>query len=271
MAPVDASRSVRSATVRMLLPNPSDDVDAFDVYTAPGRAPIGDRPWVVVNMITTVDGATADAEGRSGGLSGPADRQAFTALRSVADVVVAGAGTVRAEDYGPARISPERQRARVERGQTPQPRIAVVSGSLNLDPGARLFGDPAGPRPILITYARSDPAARRRLAEVADVIVAGEEALDWPAAVRELRRTTGAGVALVEGGPTVNGHLLGDDLIDEMCLTIAPGVAGGTSPRAVRGQAHHGLRRAELAHALEDDGFLLLRYVTRRAGGSTDG
>jgi riboflavin-specific deaminase-like protein len=255
----------------MLLPTPADDIDSFAVYTDPHRAPVGDRPWVLVNMITTVDGATADAEGRSAGLGGPADREVFTALRGVADVIVAGAGTVRAEDYGPARISAERQRDRVKRGQAPRPRIAVVSGSLDLDPAARLFADPGGPRPIVITSAASDPAARRRLAGGADLIVTGDEALDWPAALRELRRTTGAGVALVEGGPTVNGHLLADDLVDEMCLTIAPGLAGGTSHRAVRGGAHHELRRATLAHALEDDGFLLLRYVTRRAAGSTDG
>src|SRR5215472_15738405 len=54
--------------------------------------------WVRANMIASVDGAIA-VEGRSGPLSGVADKLVFAVLRSLADVIVVGARTVRAERY----------------------------------------------------------------------------------------------------------------------------------------------------------------------------
>jgi riboflavin biosynthesis pyrimidine reductase len=238
------------------------EVDPLTLYTAPDRvAP--DRPWVVVNMVATVDGATADPTGRSGGLGGDADRQVFGALRSVADVIVAGAATVKAEDYGPARVTPERQAARVARGQDPLPRIAVVTASLRLDPTARLFTS-GGPRPLVLTIENSDPAARDRLAHDADIVVAGTDTLDWPLALRELNDRVGARVVLVEGGPSVNGQLIG--LIDELCLTVAPLMAGGRAPRIAHGERPPDMQDMRLAHVVEDAGYLLLRYVAAQPG-----
>ncbi|HEY8524011.1 MAG TPA: dihydrofolate reductase family protein [Acidimicrobiales bacterium] len=250
----------------MLLPEPAATVDVASLYAAPARGPVGDRPWVAVNMITTVDGAATDPEGRTGGLANPGDREAFVAIRAVADVIVAGAGTVRAEDYGRAKLSPTLQEQRVARSQAPRPRIAVISATLRLDPGARLFEGPEDERPLVVTVESADPEARRRLAEVADIVVAGERTVEWPRALAELRAATGADVAVVEGGPTVNGQLLVDDLVDEMCVTVAPVLAGGDAPRIAHGLRPHADRRLRLAHALEDDGYLLLRYVADRSG-----
>jgi riboflavin biosynthesis pyrimidine reductase len=80
--------------------NPAD-VDPAVVYGADSRKPVGDRPWVLANMIASIDGAATDPTGRSAGLGGPADLRVFSAIRAVADVVLAGAGTVRTERYGP--------------------------------------------------------------------------------------------------------------------------------------------------------------------------
>src|SRR2546423_15318466 len=91
-------------------------------------------------MISSVDGAAA-VEGRSGGLGGPADRKVFAALRSLADVVLVAAGTVRAENYGPGKVP-----------------IAVVSGSLRLDWDAPFF-TAATHRPIVVTASRAPAAA----------------------------------------------------------------------------------------------------------------
>jgi riboflavin-specific deaminase-like protein len=210
-------------------------------------------------MVCTTDGATADPDARSGGLSGPADRRVFHTLRALADVIVAGAATVRAENYGQAVMAPEVQAARVARGQAPLPRVAVVSRSLALGPHLRLF-TMDGPRPLVLTSAASPAEARERLAEVAEVVVFGREDLDWQAALGELRHRAGAGIALVEGGPSVNGQLV-EGLVDELCLTVAPLLAGGRAARVAHGAPPAAMEHLRLAHVVEDDGFLLLRYV----------
>jgi riboflavin biosynthesis pyrimidine reductase len=245
----------------MLLPTQTPVVDAVAVYAAESRRAVDSRPWVAVNMISTADGAATDAEGRTGGLASAADREVLIAIRAVGDVVVAGAGTVRAENYGPARMPPEIEAARVDRGQARWPRIAVVSASLRLDPTARLFQEPADERPLIVTVEAADEEARRRLEPVADIVVAGDDRVDWPVALTELRRATGAEVAVVEGGPMVIGELVIDDVIDEMCLTLAPVLAGGEAPRIAHGVRPDIARTMRLAHLLEADGFLLLRYL----------
>src|SRR5205823_11342695 len=132
--------------VRQLFPIPMDDVDPAASYAADDRT--GPR-WVLVNMITTVDGATTVA-GRSGGLGGPADKRVFAAIRSVADVILVGAGTVRAENYGPDR------------------RLAIVTASLDLEPDARVFtGDVP---PTVLTTSDADPGRRTALAGVANIV-----------------------------------------------------------------------------------------------------
>ena len=128
-------------------------------------------PWLLVNMVSSLDGAIA-VDGRVGGLAGPADKEMFTALRAVADVVMAGAGTVRAEGYGPPRPSEATRAARLARGQAEVPHLAIVSRSLYLDLTTPLFTEAKTP-PIVITCAASDEERRRPLAEVADVIVGG--------------------------------------------------------------------------------------------------
>ena len=114
-----------------IYPAPGGEVSAADAVAADRPAPAG-RPWVMLNMIASVDGAAA-LEGTSGGLGGEADRALFRELRGLADVVIVASGTVRAEDYGPARPSESLRAARRDRGQPEAPPIAVISGSLKLD------------------------------------------------------------------------------------------------------------------------------------------
>ena len=203
--------------------NPAD-VDPADVYGADSRQPVGDRPWVLANMIASIDGAATDPTGRSAGLGGPADLQVFSAIRAVADIVLAGAGTVRTERYGPARLLPAQQEARRSRGQSPQPRIAVVTRSLAFDLDLPLFRDASDEyRPIVITTTAgldrvrgsgdaAGATAARDLAMVAEIVVAGDQSVDWDTALRALRTTARAGVVLVEGGPSTNAQLIAADL-----------------------------------------------------------
>jgi riboflavin-specific deaminase-like protein len=250
--------------MRELWPSPGAEADPAAAYAAdPRPAPEG-RPWVLANMISSADGAATLATGTSGGLGGPADREVFAAIRAVADVIVVGAGTVAAEDYGPARLSPALREARAARGQAPVPRIAVVSASLRLDPGLRLFADAApDARPLVVTAADADERRRRRLAEVADVVEVGDEQVEWPEALAALASDTAARVVLCEGGPRTNAQLIAADLLDELCVTLAPILVDGEAPRIAQGPGTSHLRRLALSRVLEADGYLFLRYARR--------
>ena len=246
--------------MRSLLP-PSDDVDVVEAYAAARPAPVG-RPWVLADMIATADGA-ATVDGRSGGLGGTGDRAVFRAVRAVADVVLVGAGTVRAERYGPATATPELAERRAARGQAPAPRIAVVTASAELDPDLPLFGDPARP-PLVLTTASADAGRRSALAEVAEVVEVTDAPRLRPADALRALHDRGAAVVLCEGGPSLLGQVVADDLLDELCLSVAPTLAAGGAPRiAVADQAV--AAPMALAHVLEDEGYLFLRYV-RPAG-----
>jgi riboflavin-specific deaminase-like protein len=246
--------------VDQLFPRSRQVADAAALYRQDERPAHADRPWIALNMVAAVDGAVSIAR-RSGGLSGPADRTIFHALRAAADVILVGAGTVRDENYGPPKTSPEDQAARRARGQQPFPTIAVVSGRLHLEPDAKLFQD-TPTRPLVIGTGLADAAHRTKLAAAADVVIAGDQTLDAPHAVRLLHER-GAAVVICEGGPTLNGALLAAGLVDEICLTISPLVAAGDHVGIVHGPALDPPTPVTIDRVLEDDGFLFLRYLVR--------
>jgi riboflavin biosynthesis pyrimidine reductase len=253
--------------MRILWPAPSggeDDLDPVAVVAAEARPAPPGRPWVLANMIASADGSATDAGGRSGGLGGPADKAVFGAVRAVADVVVAGAATVITEDYGPSRPPARVRDQRVARGQAPAPRIAVTSASLAIEPTRRLFAE-ASPdaRPLVLTVAAADPARRRALEAVADVHVVGDEQVDWARAFALLHAEVGARVVLCEGGPSTIGQLAADDLLDELCLTIAPVLVAGDGPRIARA-APVPDRGLSLARVLAADDHLFVRYLRAR-------
>jgi len=225
--------------------------------------PAGAAPWLRASMVASVDGA-ASLAGRSGGLSGPADRLVFSVLRSLADVIVVGAGTARAEGYRPVRDGEVWAPLRAARA--PVPPIAVVTGRLGLNDDAPLLaGTASGARTIVLTTEAAPAARRARVARHADVIVAGRDAVS-PAEAVDALAARGYRRVLVEGGPALLGQVSAAGLLDEVCLTVSPVLEGGhagrilTAPPASPGAAG-GLR---LAHVLEDRGFLLCRYLRAR-------
>lgn len=244
--------------MRQLLPD-ACDVDPPLVHaTVPRPAPAG-RPWVMVNMVASVDGATA-VEGRSGALGSSADREVFGALRAAADVVLAGAATVNAERYRPPQTPGDVQETRRLRGQRPKPRIAVVSGQLSVDPTLELFADPAE-RPIIITTVDADTERRSRLEPLADVIAVGEGRVDLGAALAALSPV--GSLVLCEGGPTLNGQLLENDLVDEVNLSISPVLTSGSARRLAMGRVSLE-RHLTMAHLWTADDMLLARYLVER-------
>jgi riboflavin-specific deaminase-like protein len=248
--------------VRQLLPHLIDDADPVTLYAADARPAPADRPWVMVNMIASVDGATAVAQ-RSGGLGGPADRQVFRALRELPDAILVGASTVRTEGYGPVRLEDEAVKRRRDRGQQDTARLVIVSGSLELDATSSLFTE-SEIAPIIVTSALSDERRRRELSEVAEVVVVGTERVSMHDTLRRLR-TMGMDTVLCEGGPIVNAQLMAGDLVDEWCQTYSPMLVGGTSTRAAFGnEVSDLLPHLRLRRLLEQDGMLMADYVRTR-------
>ena len=241
--------------MRSLYPDSNAEIDPVAAYA--DMPVVTARPAVRLNMIVSVDGGTSWG-GVSGALGGPADKSLFAALRSLADLVVVAAGTMRAEGYGPARLPDAMQEARAARGQTRVPPIAVVSRSCRLDWDTPFFTD-AEERPLVITVSDAEAGDRKRAAGVAEVVVAGEGDVDFALAFEELGRR-GVRSALAEGGPTLNGQLARADLLDELCVTLAPRLASGDAKRILAGSTLEALGLLALHAVYEDDDFLFLRY-----------
>ncbi len=236
--------------MRLIHPTASDDVDLSQAYA------YQDDRCVRLNMVASVDGGTW-LKGLSGGLSGGGDRRIFGVLRGQADVIVAGAATVRAEGYGPAR--PRESWRELRRGRPAAPPVAVVTRRLDLDLTAPLFTEAApDARTIVITCAAAPRDRREEAARHAEVIVTGETGVDLAAAVGELAER-GLGRILCEGGPKINAQLAAADLVDELCLTVSPMLIGGDAARILDGP--DSLTSLGLAHVLEEDGFLFTKYV----------
>lgn len=240
--------------MRRLLPDPVGEVSDEDLAAAHAYPEAG--PWVRANMVSTADGA-ASREGRSGGISGAADKRLFAVLRGLADAVLVGAGTARTEGYGPARAKPAYADLRRRLGQAPAPVLALVSARLDLDPAAPLFAE-AEQRPVVLTVEEAPADRRAALAAVADVVDAGEVRVDAGRAVDALAER-GLPRVLCEGGPTLLAAVVGAGRLDELCLTLSPLLLAGTAPRVLAGPPVDAPLRLVRVH--EDGGTLFLGYA----------
>jgi riboflavin biosynthesis pyrimidine reductase len=224
-------------------------------------------PWVRANMVASVDGA-GSLDARSGGLSGDADRTLFKVLRSLADVILAGAATARAERYRPVRDREVWPRLR--QGRTPTPPIAVITRGLSISADDPLLTKaPEDARTIVLTTQAAPPARRAAVARHADLAVAGRDEVSPADAVAALAER-GHRRILVEGGPKLLGQFVAAGLLDELCLTVSPLLEAGDAgrimaplPDAKPGRDDDGAATGlRLGHVLEDHGFLFCRYLS---------
>jgi riboflavin biosynthesis pyrimidine reductase len=238
--------------------------DPLAPYAQVSRARPDGGCWVMANMVGGLDGSAAIG-GRVAALSTAPDRELFTLLRALADVVLAGAQTVRREGYRDIRLPAARVAARQAAGRPDVPRLAVVTRSLDLDWSSPAFSaPPAASRPLVITCEAAGGARLERAAEHAEVMVAGQDRVDLAQALAGLAGR-GHRVVLCEGGPTLLGELVAIGRLDELCLTIAPVMGGDPLPVSIA-PAGAPLRHFALRHVLCGDGTLFLRYD--RAGDS---
>ena len=246
--------------MRRMLPD-HQDLGLTGLYEGLTLPAGDDRPWVALGMVATLDGAAA-VDGDTAELGGEADGVAFRRLRDAADAILVGAGTVREENYGPPSATAERRADRQARGLAARPRLAIVTGSLNLASDHRVFSDPEQ-RPVVLTHGQAPTDAADALGEVADVVRVGDDTIDLAAGLMELR-ALGLRRILCEGGPSLNGALLVEDLIDEIFVTISPVAAGGEAARIIRSGEPEVAHRFVVSSLYEHDHELVVRYCRDR-------
>jgi 2,5-diamino-6-(ribosylamino)-4(3H)-pyrimidinone 5'-phosphate reductase len=215
----------------------------------PRDAVATERPYLALNMIATVDGRAA-VNGTAVGIGSELDKRLMRELRAEADVVLHGAGTVRADPLS-ARVPADLVGRRVAAGLSPQPLGAIVTRSGNLPLEHPYY------QSSTVIYVLSDRPVGVQGPQVAVVRAAGlGEVVD------DLGRR-GARRVLCEGGPTLNAGLLGLNLVDELFLTIAPKLAGGVRPLTLVQGESGGMRRVELRSLVEIEGEVFLKYAVR--------
>jgi 5-amino-6-(5-phosphoribosylamino)uracil reductase len=237
------------------------DLDGGELPELYGYPTELDRIWLRANFIASLDGG-ATVGGTTGRLGGPGDRAVFSLLRELADVILVGAGTVRVEDYSGARPSIAARQRRQARGQSEVPQLAIVTKSGRLDRDMPVFTRTEVP-PLVCTCAAAEAHTRRGLAGLAEVIECSADDPDRvdEAAVLAALAERGLYRVLTEGGPMLFSSFVERDLLDDLCLTIAPSLVGGLAGRIATGpgQVHTAMR---CAHILtDDDGYLYTRYV----------
>lgn len=210
------------------------DLDADDLVGAyrPPRT-----PWWRVNMVSTVDGSATGPDGRSGSVNDAADRRVFDTLRGMADAILVGAGTARAEGYGPAAVP-----------------IVVVSRSAQVPEGLR----EAAPGAVLMaTVDGADGLGQARELLGAEHVIATGGAVDL-ATLRGTLSERGMRVVLSEGGPSLLADLVAAGVLEEICMTLVPRMVGGEHPRICAGPDLDADLR--LTTLLEEGGTLLGRW-----------
>lgn len=207
-----------------------------------------DRPFLAINMIITVDGRAA-VNGSAVGIGSSTDHRLLMELRAEADVVLHGAGTVRADPLS-ARVPRDLVQQRVTAGLPAQPTGAIVTRSGNLPPKHPYYDS------ATIVYVCSDRSLDFALPTVEVCHIHSVEEVLANLAQRGARRV------LCEGGPTLNSALFEAQLVDEIYLTLAPKLAGGDDPLTmIRGPRIDPMRHLQLRSLVERDGELFLRYA----------
>lgn len=220
-----------------ILPTPAVETTVEDAYAAPLGSRDG-RPWVTVSMVTSIDGSTA-LGGVSGDLSNSTDSAILGRLRQIADVIIVGAGTARAEGYGPPR--------------KPGQRIGVVTTRGRVDARSELFASGSG---FVITTDEGD------VPRGVDVLRCGRRHVDLQRMLTQLPMLCGeVRTVQAEGGPSLNGTLLDAGLVDEIDVTTAAAVVGGEGSRLVSGAAETiaDFRVEQLA--TDEAGYVFARWV----------
>ena len=216
-----------------------------------------DRPYLVTNFVVTLDGK-ATLHGHSGPIGSDTDTAMLVGLRTKADAIMIGAGTMRAERYGRPVADPQKRARREREGLSHDPLMVIVSGRLDVPWDAPLFTEGDG-RVVIFTAADAEPPQTATSVR----IVRHEGLVDLVEALRYLREECAVRAVLCEGGPRIHAELIEGNLVDELFVTHAPKLGGGDGPNLAVGLSEVE-RPLDLAWLLADGGELFARYVVPR-------
>jgi len=216
-----------------------------------------ERPYLGLNMVSSLDGK-ATIDWRTRGLSTDLDRRLFHQLRTQADAIMVGAGTVRAERYGRMTKSDELRERRVAEGLAPDPLAVIVSGRLDLPADLPIFDEPEQ----RVVIATGSDASLPPTAAPVDYARTGD---DLSKLMTLLHEQYGVRSVLCEGGPTLNSHLFAARLVDELFLTLHPKVVGGAAALTiVAGGDLVEPAELSLVKVAEGDGDLFTRWRVQK-------
>jgi riboflavin-specific deaminase-like protein len=249
----------RRVQMRRLYPDPGElTPEEASSGLRLGDFALPERPYVVLNMVETLDGRIA-IDGRSGSIGNPADRELFHGLRTQGDAVMAGAGTVRTERYGRITKNDELRARRERDGLAPDALAIVVSGRLNLPPDLPLLQD-ADSHVCVLTASDADAPDVPARVDVLRGAPEAEPGLVLAPLLKQLRSDYGVRSVLCEGGPALNEGLLREGLVDELWLALAPKLAAGEALTVVTGEALRPTVELELVSVFESESHLFMRY-----------
>ncbi len=236
-----------------LAPEPARPAHELLAAVRPQERAGPDRPFLFVNMVATADGRAAVA-GSTRSLGSEEDTDLLVGLRAIADAVLIGTGTLRAEGYDRLVRSEERRARRIAAGLAEDPVAVLLSRRFDIPWEAGLFK--AAEQPVLIyTGVTGSPP---EVPAPVEVVVLDDPT---PAAALADLRARGVRGLLSEGGPTLFGALVAGGLVDELFLTIAPLLTGDESePTIVSGGRLPQPAGMELLWALRSGSELYLRY-----------
>jgi riboflavin-specific deaminase-like protein len=249
--------------MEQLFPTTESSIAIEDVYRdLIFPEPPEDRPYTLLNFVATLDGQTTLGDTGASQIGSKVDHRLMKRLRTVADGLLHGAGTVRFDNFRPV-VPADLVGERLERGLAEQPLGAVVTASGNIEPSLRYF---SGRAPVVLTIGARAASVQARLGARAEVVGVGDDAVDLRASMGLLRRRFGVRVLLCEGGPHLVHDLIVAGLVDELFLTLAPKL--GSESDALRLLAGPRFDPLEvpiltLIHVLHHDGELFLRYSFR--------
>jgi riboflavin biosynthesis pyrimidine reductase len=246
--------------VDRLWPDPASDLDLDAAFAALALPPApADRPYVGLNMVTSLDGR-AQRDGTGEGLGDRADRRLMRLLRVAFDGVAIGAGTLRATD-GWTDVSDDLAAVRVAAGRPAQPLGVLIAGNEPISTDRRWFGTD---QPRLVVVGADGP----QQVPSAEVLVAPTRYPEPDWVLRALRER-GIGSVLMEGGPTVNARFHAAGLIDELFWTVGPWLLGGEGlPMIAPEPPSQTPRQAQLVsiHRHGDELFLRYRFGAEPTG-----
>ena len=215
------------------------------------------RPYTVVNMVTSVDGRITVGE-RVGSLTSTLDQSLLAGLRAQADVVLVGAATVRAEGYGRLLRDNERE-ARVAAGLDREPLLCVLTRSVTFDPVPEAFRSPE--MRVIVATSSPDGELPTTGAQVDYLRYASDPAVPIVTLVEDLAHRYDARVCVCEGGPDVAAEVVNAGVCNELFVSVSPQLVGGLGQTGLLSAALRSSRTLRLRSLARGDDHVFLRYV----------